>query len=255
MKGIKLSGKELLYIAVTMGYRNFWAIRDPFIGEALPDVIAEISDLRLSLEARGLASVGFDRGFSVDQDLLTRIGICASCDRFLVIEQSVDGNELPRKVVYIKGNKAILLFADADEYLLTFVSRTELEEIFNIAISTSSFSDLYKTNVCLEHSKLLKAKETGGTTAINYLVSAGCTDFTAKAIASGLSGVGGYVSFTLTDCVSGSCIIQQLILSETGALGIDPLSNENGSLDFCWKSKEEIVSDWKCMLDRFFLET
>ena len=66
---------------------------------------------------------------------------------------------------------------------------------------------------------------------------------------------GAYVSFTLTDCVSGSCLIQQLILSETGALGIDPLSNENGSLDFCWKSKEEIVSDWKCMLDRFFLET
>lgn len=185
MAEITLSTKECLVAAAKAGARNFFGLPNPFWGMSAEAIQQEISELQLSMEKKGCAEVGFDDVFVLKQELAELIGLCTSCDSYLLTQFLLPGEPEKQLVLYagqggfahahIRGSNVTLGRLEEDA-----LSQTLLAEISLPAAGSAPESQAQIRQSDLAGVQSLAIDDTGA--AAQQLMEQGCPEAMAQVL-------------------------------------------------------------------------
>ena len=119
MNQIRLTDWELVYLAAQAGAMRFYGIPDPFFAMNTTEVRSAVAEIKHSLHTKGYAEEGFDSEFTISEDVLSFVKVCALCERYLVAALSGTGDGNFRIIAYCQGSQVVLLReGEKGEYLL-----------------------------------------------------------------------------------------------------------------------------------------
>ena len=201
--GITLSPRELLFIAALLDAREFMGVPDAFFGMEESEMQQEMMALQSSLEERGYAEMDFDGSFTLSEDVMGIVDICANCDTFIVVDKNKSKQEPLRELYYAKAGRLVKLSEGSDGNALTFVAGMDelLEHISQdmewMASSTGLLKNVKVANAVLAEAKE-KATSSNHLSGTNILIENGCDQISAEMIVSGLVGASDYFAVIIT---------------------------------------------------------
>jgi len=200
---IKLSPRELLFIASLLDATEFMGVSDAFFGMENVEIQQELVTLQTSLEKKGYAEMDFDGSFALKDEVRDIVDICANCDAFIVVDKCKSGQPQLRNLYYAKRGQIVKLCQDANDNSLMFMPSIDgmLEDILQgvkwQAYDTSMLKDVKITNQILADVKA-KAADFDETNSVKILMENGCDELSAKTITSGLIGKLDYFAVIIT---------------------------------------------------------
>jgi len=200
---ISLSPRELLYIAALLDATEFMGISDAFFGMDDEEIGQEVTMLQTSLEAKGYAQPDFDGGFTIKEDVLEIVDICANCDTFVVVDKNkVDKPQL-RALYYAKSGNIVMLKEDKGANILIPISGVDslLAHIMkDIQWQSSVEASIQSVTISSAILSEAKAEASGfdSSKGVEVLMQSGCDELSATMIMDGLSGKTNYYSVIIT---------------------------------------------------------
>lgn len=139
MNVIRLTTKELVYLASNTGANEFFGISDPFFGMDLNEISYAVECLKQSLDKKGYMLINFDGSSSMNKDVASLIDICVECNGYITVDTFKDAKRINR-TIYIGNEDLAMLSIDGENAELCKASLTDVEcEITKfLAISTTT---------------------------------------------------------------------------------------------------------------------
>ena len=245
---ITLTPRELLYIAALLEAAEFLGVSDAFFGMEDTEIQQELMNLQTSLEEKGYAEMDFDGSFTLKDDVLELVDICANCDTFIVVDKNKVKKPQVRELYYSKAGSIVKLSESAEGNILSPVSCVEglLEHISKDmewqTSDTSLLKDVRITNEILSDVKK-KASGTKQSEGVKLLMENGCDELSAKAIISGLIEKSDYYAVIITAFGSEREGVYDVMLTsgENGIYRLTPVDNEEqDAVQFNMLTEEEV---------------
>ena len=117
MRQIEMSAKELLILAAHLGAENLLGVRDPFESLERADLTAEIPQILIDAEKKGLVELNFEGTFSVAPETAILLKPCAFCTKYISVEYSRNGQLQEGRNLYV-GERLVLLEQSGDHVLI-----------------------------------------------------------------------------------------------------------------------------------------
>ena len=128
-----MSAKELLILAAHLGAENLLGVRDPFESLERADLTAEIPQILIDAEKKGLVELNFEGTFSVAPETANLLKPCAFCTKYISVEYSRNGQLQKGRNLYV-GEHLVLLEQSGDHVL---IRETKLEQAVEDLLSGS----------------------------------------------------------------------------------------------------------------------
>ena len=230
---ITLSPRELLFISALLEAAEFLGVSDAFFGMDDTEIQQELMNLQSSLEEKGYAEMDFDGSFTLKDDVVEMVDICANCDMFIVVDKNMVNQAQLRDLYYAKSGSIVKLSEGTDGNILTPMSgiRGLLENILQgvelQTTGTTSLRDVKIVNEVLSNART-KAENLDQSDGVKILTESGCDELSAKTIISGLIGKSDYFAVVITVFGSEREGIYSFMLtsSENGIYKLTPITGE-----------------------------
>ena len=255
MDSITLSPKELIVLSSMIGAKNFYGIQNPFRGMTKNEIQAEIPDIQLQLEKRGLVSLGFDDSFTMTPLCEAFLPVCALCERYLTIESIASGKIQPSIRIYFRGGEIVLLLYsdegcelrkmtcdEAVKYLLT----STYSHCTDVTEDCSIFS--------ISQSDLGKIRNISPKDALNFLIKADCPASVAEALILGLHQKCEYCSLIAVDLSNNLLNILMCIITAEGCLRLTPTEMHGSKEDIweiSWINRDSIYTEIQSIINHY----
>lgn len=155
-----LTPQELLYCAAQTGAQRFYGVDDPFYPMEPEQIRAVIPQLQQSLEKKGVARLGFDDSFQLQGQAAELIGVCAGCQRYLLLRCTRPGQQDRNIRVYYRDGKAVLAADAQDGICLEEVPAQDLAELLLGQLPNSGQGGETGQAVSLSYGLLSQAQKT-----------------------------------------------------------------------------------------------
>lgn len=229
MERMKLSAKELVLAASTLGAKTFYGLPDPFFGMDPLETAREVTELQLSLEKKGYARMGFDDSFALTAQARQLVAVCAGCERYLIASLLPPGQAETSIVFYQMGEETAELAIQGEMLFLAPIGREQIpNKLWEELTPPNASETLPISEGEVSHAALAKARqctEYGATLAA--LVDGGCPESLAIPLTEGLQNKAGFCTLALID-LKGHTLEQLLFISgERGCLRLSPVVTES----------------------------
>ena len=206
MNQIRLSDRELVYLAAQAGAMRFYGIPDPFFAMDAAQLRFAVEEVKRSLHNKGYADQGFDSGFSISEDVLSLMEVCALCERYLITSLSGTDSDF-RTVAYSRDSRVVILQETGKgDYLLTEVydqtltsSLEKMDLFFGHTVPTQeaiSVSIPFQTLASAQKKAVPEEDDAG---ALTVLMEGGVPEPMAKVLLAGFHGTAPSLNMNLID--------------------------------------------------------
>lgn len=181
---LRLTDRELVYLAAQSGALRFYGISDPFFGMSPGDLRIAVEEIKRSLHKKNYAAVGFEQNFSIRSEVLEVIGICSKCERYLSVALTNSGSDHFRYIVYkAESRLALLEETDPGAFQLKGITADDVQELrsgIGCSPALSADNSGASVPVSVPFQTLARAQKAavGGqdpTSARRILMEAGCS--------------------------------------------------------------------------------
>lgn len=187
MRQIEMSAKELLILAAHLGAENLLGVRDPFESLERADLTAEIPQILIDAEKKGLVELNFEGTFSVAPETANLLKPSAFCTKYISVEYSRNGQLQKGRNLYV-GEHLVLLEQSGDHVL---IRETKPEQAVEDLLSGSGGAlppDAAKAKgqFILPLAQLSVLRELSEKEAVEQLTAGGCPAYFAWLVSASL---------------------------------------------------------------------
>lgn len=233
MAEIRLTPRELLYIAALLDVPEFIGISDAFYGMDELEMRHEITSLQISLTKKGYAEMGFDGGFTLKNEVRETVDVCAACDTLIVADKNKAAAPQIRELYYAKNGQIIKM--DEEDGVKILLPVSNADDLLGVIIRDIKWQANVNLLANVTMSNFILSNATGQlgesdlTEGIKILMANDCDELSARTIINGLIGTSDYyaVSVTVFEGVNEGTNSVMLIDSKDGIYKMTPITKDD----------------------------
>jgi len=256
MKQIELSTRELILLALMGNVTELVGIPDAFLGLDEQEIELEFSNIQVSLDSRGLASLDFNGEFTLQPEVVNISEVVYSCTGYFAVDGSFrDEGEGPMQY-YIKDKNIVRLENIDNRITITRCDREQMQICILEALQFGCLKETIVPNTRLSQKAILQAsqyiKEDNLTAAEKSLAQEGCSKEIAEILIKGFKKEGVFntaLSLDFSDRRHGARSLV-LIGSIEGTIVMDADSDDSDIYDVSSYINAQVIERVKLMIDR-----
>ena len=250
MCDLKLTAKELLFAASCLGAQTFFGLPDPFWGMDETDIALELTELQLSLEKKGYASVGFDDAFKLSLDAKELVSVCANCEQYIMADLTSPGSLSKSPLFHVCDGKAVRISEEKGSLTLRSIKPSEIAGLIWKEMSCPEDDSISSTQTyILPYQCIAKAQELAESApnrAVSLLVNEGCPEQLARILLEGFSRKAHFCSVSVTDLIERRFEYFICVRNASGSILLTPIPS---AADDCWELRSVSSSELRKQLD------